>query len=66
MAINAKVSQSGGGALDFFEYNNDLDISLTGYPIFELDGDGNLQPTIDGTEDNFFEINEDNEITPQI
>jgi hypothetical protein len=47
----------------YFTEDENIDIAILGFPIFELDENDYLMPTISGTEDPFFEINIDNEIT---
>lgn len=48
-----------------FQYDNNTDIEIITVPIFMDDDNGDLMPTIDGTQDNFFEIISD-EIVPKI
>jgi hypothetical protein len=49
-----------------FDIDEDGNIIPGGTPIFEEDVNGDLMPSISGTEDPIFEINEENEITTKV
>lgn len=50
-----------------FDLNDDSDIETTlNTMIFETDGNGDMMPTTDGFQDPFFEIDVDNNVTPQV
>ena len=48
-----------------FDIDEEGNIVPSDNPIFEEDSNGDLMPTIDGTEDPIFEIDDDNNITTQ-
>jgi hypothetical protein len=48
-----------------FDVDDEGNIIPGDNPIFEEDSNGDLMPTIDGTEDPIFEIDDDNNITTQ-
>lgn len=48
-----------------FEYDDEGNVIPAEADIFESDSNGDLQPTVIGTRDDFFEIDIDNNITPQ-
>lgn len=49
-----------------FGVDDDGNIYPLGEAIFEDDVNGDLMPSVDGTEDPLFEINQNNEITTKL
>jgi len=64
MSINIKRIETLTG--NIFEIDDEGNVALVGNPIFEDDPNGDLMPTINGTQDIFFEIDGDNNITSQL
>ena len=52
--------------LHHFELDGNADVTPLDGPIFAVDENGDLTPTDHGTLDDFFEVNDDNEITPKL
>ena len=66
MSKNIKSLEGLAKQVEIFELDVEGNVTFVKPPLFELDGNGDVMPTLTGTEDTYWEVDGDNNITPKL